>query len=72
MDLNDRFASIGQIIKAKEAIAQIVIELEVVNNFIFEDIYFEQLLFDPVVNSDASEVDNLYIGSIEPANRIAR
>ena len=49
-----------------------VIELEVVNNLIFEDIYFKWLLFDPVVSSDASEVDNIYIGSVELANRIAR
>ena len=37
-----------------------VIELEVANNLIFEDICFEWLLFDPVVSSDASEVDDLY------------
>ena len=49
-----------------------VMELEVVNNLIFEDIYFEWSLFDPIVSSDASEVDGLYIGSIELANRIAR
>ena len=39
-----------------------IIELEVANNLIFEDIYFEQLLFDPIISNDTSEVDNLYIG----------
>ena len=48
-----------------------VMELEVVNNLIFKDIYFEWLLFDPIVSSNASKVNDLYIGSIELANRIA-
>ena len=39
-----------------------IIELEVANNLIFEDIYFEQLLFDPIISNDTIEVDNLYIG----------
>ena len=47
-------------------------ELEVANNLIFKDICFEWSLFDPVVSSDASEVDDLYIGSVELADRIAR
>ena len=71
MDPNDRFASIGQIIKAKETAAQMVMEPEVANNLIFEDICFEWSLFDPVVGSDAGEVDDLHVGSVEPADRMA-
>ena len=71
MDPNDRFASIGQIIKAKEAAAQMVMEPEVANNLIFEDMCFEWSLFDLVVGSDAGEVDDLYVGSVEPADRMA-
>ena len=46
--------------------------LEVANALIFEDICFEWALFDLVVSSDTREVDNLYPGSVEPADRIAR
>ena len=48
-----------------------VMELEVVNNLIFEDMCFEQSLFDPIVSSDASEVDDLHVGSVELADRMA-
>ena len=44
---------------------------EVANALIFEDMCFEWALFDPVISSDAREVDNLYLGSIEPADRMA-
>ena len=47
-------------------------ELEVANNLIFEDIYCKQSLFNPIVTSNTSQVNNLYIGSIDLANRIAR
>ena len=48
-----------------------VMEPEVANNLIFEDICFEWSLFDPVVGSDAGEVDDLHVGSVEPADRMA-
>ena len=72
IDLNDRFASIKQIIKAKEAATQTTMPLEVANALIFKDICFEQALFDLVVSSDTREVDDLHPGSIEPADRMAR
>ena len=71
MDPNDRFASIEQIVKAKEAATQTTMPPEVANALIFEDMCFEWALFDPVVSSDAREVDNLHPGSMEPADRMA-
>ena len=71
MDPNNRFTSIKQIVKAKEAATQTTMPPEVANALIFKDIYFEQALFDLVVSSDAREVDDLYPGSMEPADRMA-
>ena len=45
--------------------------LEVANALVFEDMCFEWALFDLVVSSDAGEVDDLYPGSVEPADRMA-
>jgi hypothetical protein len=37
MDLNNRFASIEEIIKAKEAVGKMMMELEVANALNYED-----------------------------------
>lgn len=57
VDLNERFAGIAGIIKAKKAAGKVQMPEEVANGLVFEDMCFEWALSDPVVGSQGEEVD---------------
>lgn len=66
MDLNERFARIEEIIKAKKAAGKVAMPDAVANSLIFEDMCFEWAVSDPVVDSEVKGVGDLDSdGSVE-------
>jgi 4-hydroxybenzoate polyprenyltransferase len=58
-DLNERFATIADIIKAKKAAGKATMSEVVANSLVFEDMCFEWAISDPVVDSEVKEVGDL-------------
>ena len=51
LDPNKRFGGIEQIMKAKKELGKRLKALDVVNSYVFEEIYLEWSIFDPVIDS---------------------
>ncbi len=59
VDLNERFASIADVIKAKKAAGKVQMPEEVANALVFEEMCFEWAISDPVVGDHGGEEDDL-------------
>lgn len=60
MDLNERFAGIADIIRAKEAAGRALMPDVVASSLVFEDMCFEWAITDLVVNSQVDGGDDLH------------